>query len=139
MDGDAIQEQYAHMGKGVERLMMATLLPLSFFLLARRIIGTLVSEKEKGILEFLQMNGMNETAYNLSFIWYETFFIGPAICSTLNFLVWWRCFYDVGRPFEMYFAKSLLRFNVGICFFVEGITALCILISKAFSTTGFAS
>ena len=41
----------------MERLVTSLLLPLSFFMFARRLLGTIVSEKEQGMLEYLKING----------------------------------------------------------------------------------
>ena len=42
------------------------ILPLSFLLLARKIIGNLVREKESGMKEYLHINGCSNLAYHLS-------------------------------------------------------------------------
>ena len=78
----------------MERIIKATLLPLSFFLFARRLIGSIVLEKEKGMLEYMMMNGMSELAYNLAFIFHEALVIGPMICMLFDALVWFRLFHD---------------------------------------------
>ena len=87
------EENIGTMHYMMERICKATLLPLSFFLFARRLIGSIVQEKEKGILEYLIMNGMSELAYNLAFILHEAFVIGPMICFLFDGLVWYRLFY----------------------------------------------
>lgn len=43
----------------IEKIFISMLLPMSFFLFARRIIGGIVEEKEKGMLDYLRMNGMS--------------------------------------------------------------------------------
>ena len=69
------------------------------FLFARRIIGTIVTEKEKGTFEFLIINGMSETSYNLSIILHEFFVNGVMICGCLDFLLWYRLFHLEEREF----------------------------------------
>jgi hypothetical protein len=123
----------------IERIMTATLLPLSFFLFARRLLGAIVLEKEKGMLAYLKMNGMSEMAYNLSFVLHEALINGPLICLVLDLLVWYRCYYTQERELDVFVAQSLLKFNLGIIMFIMGITAMIIVISKCFSTAGFAT
>jgi hypothetical protein len=43
----------------MQNLMAAMLLPLSFFMISRKILNQIVSEKEKGIFDYLKLNGMS--------------------------------------------------------------------------------
>lgn len=80
-------------GQQIGFMIIASLLPLSFFLFSRRFIGNIVWEKEKGHLQNLQMNGMNATAYNVSFMLHEALIIAPLICLTLNAVIWYFLFH----------------------------------------------
>ena len=103
------------------------------------MLGAVVQEKEKGMLSYLKMNGMSETAYNVSFVIHEAFVNGPMICVVLDLLVWYRCYYDQDREFDQFVMMSLLRFNLGLILFIMGITAFILLISKCFNSAGFAT
>ena len=127
------------MGEHIERLISATLLPLSFFMFARRFLGNIVQEKEKGILGYLKMNGMSQAAYNISFILHEAFINGPLICVCLDVTIWYKCFFDQDREFTSFFFWALIRFNFGLILFIIAITAFVILISKGFNSAGFAT
>ena len=70
--------------------MSNLLLPAGFFMFCRKVIGQIVLEKEKGLIEYLKMNGMKETAYNLSFVLHESIINGVLICLALDFLVYKR-------------------------------------------------
>jgi len=127
------------MSTNIERIITASLLPLSFFLFARRLLGAIVQEKEKGIVAYLKMNGMSEMAYNLSFVFHEALINGPLICVVLDSLVWYRCYFTQNREFDTFVMSSLFRFNFGIILFIMGITALILVISKCFNSAGFAT
>jgi hypothetical protein len=47
------------MKKSMDSLVASMLLPISFFVYCRKILGMIVLEKEKGMLEYLKMNGMS--------------------------------------------------------------------------------
>jgi hypothetical protein len=127
------------MGPIIKRIVKATLLPLAFFLFSRRLLGIIVFEKEKGILEYLKMNGMSETAYNVSFVIYEGIVTGPLICLVLDLALYYRLFYCQNEEFTNFFLVSLLKLNVGIILFIMGIVAFIIVISKGFAKAGFAT
>jgi len=109
------------------------LLPISFFMFCRKNIVLIVLEKEKDILEYLKMNGMSQTAYNIAFILHETFINGPLICICLDLLCYWRL-----EP-KMFIIENLLCFNLAIVIFIAGTTAIALLISKGFNSSGFAT
>ena len=102
-------------------------------------MGAIVLEKEKGILEYLQMNGMSQTAYNVSFVMHETLVNGPLICVILDSLIWYRLFFSKDKDLTSFFIWSILKFNLGILLFTMGTVAFIILVSKAFSKSGFAT
>lgn len=122
-----------------EKLMTSSLLPLSFFVFARRLISFMVAEKEKGLLQYLQMNGMSKMAYHLSFVLHEAFVNGPLICIALDAIVWYKYFHKENRVMDPFISECLLRLNGAVLFFITGITALCILISKMFNSASFAT
>jgi hypothetical protein len=118
--------------EGLQEIMSAMLLPLAFFLFVRRVIGQVVLEKEKGLTEFMEMNGMNPMANYLAVVLHESLVNGPVICVTLDCLAKWRLREEDFR------LGALLLFNLGIVLFLMGASALAILISKMFATPGFA-
>lgn len=89
-------------------------------------------EKEKGHLQYLLMNGMNQTAYNVSFVLHEALIIAPMVGTSLMTLVWYMHFHKQDKDMHQFFVVGLAKFNVGLILFVAGITAICLLISKAF-------
>lgn len=93
-------------------------------------------EKEKGMVDYLKMNGMSQAAYNLSFVMHEAFINGPLICLALDGLIWYR-FYRHEAP-EAFVVYGILQLNLGIIFYIMGVTALAILIAKGFGQAGFA-
>ena len=90
-------------------------------------------EKEKGLIEYLKINGMKEAAYNLSFILHESLINGLLICILLDTIVYKR------QAPDAYSLSELACFNLATILFLVGITTLSLLISKAFSSPGFAS
>jgi len=121
------------MKESMDAMMSNMLLPVGFFMFCRKVLGQIVLEKDKGLIEYLKMNGMKEAAYNLSFILHESFINGALICLAIDVTVYKR-----QKP-EAYTLQELLAFNVATILFLMGITALSLLISKAFSSPGFAT
>ena len=108
--------------------MTATmLLPISFFVYCRKILGHIVSEKEKGMLGYLKMNGMSQSAYNLSFVVHEMLINAPITCILVDAMIIFR--------FERsdYKVIELLCFNLSVTLFVGGIVGFSLVISKFFS------
>jgi hypothetical protein len=91
-----------------------------------------VLEKEKGMLEYLMMNGMSQTAYNLSFILHEMLINGPIIVGILDGIIWYR----VDPEFVKW--NELFLFNFSIILFIGGVVCVALLISKGFNSPGFA-
>ena len=42
------------------------------------------------MLEYLKMNGMSQSAYNLSFVLHETLVNGSLICVTVDLILYYR-------------------------------------------------
>ena len=117
----------------MDTMMSNMLLPVGFFMFCRKVVGQIVLEKDKGLIEYLKMNGMKEAAYNLSFVLHESFINGTLICISLDALVYRR------QKEGTYTGEELLAFNLATLLFLVGITTLSLLISKAFSSPGFAT
>ena len=79
------------------------------------------------------MNSMSETAYNISFVLHETLVNGTMMIIMLDAIAWYRF------NAENFHLHETLLFNCGIMLFIMGVTAFSILISKMFSTAGFAT
>lgn len=47
-------------------IISMVMIPLSFLLLVRKVIGQVVTDKESGMKEYLHINGCSSTAYHLS-------------------------------------------------------------------------
>ena len=84
------------------------------------------------MLEYLMMNGMSQTAYNISFILHEMFVNGPIIVVILDGIVWYRV-----DP-ELVKWNELFLFNLSIILFIGGVVSIALLISKGFNSPGFA-
>lgn len=78
------------------------------------------------------MNGMKHTSYNVSFVLHEALLIAPMVGCTMFALVWHQQFHKENKVMHDYFVQALVKLNIGLVLFVAGITAYCILISKAF-------
>jgi hypothetical protein len=76
---------------------------------------------------------MSQTAYNISFILYEIFIDGIIISICLDFLL---KYYFVAGNFVV---KDIICFNLGLMFFLGGLAAFTLMISKAFNGAGFAT
>lgn len=76
--------------ESMDQMMSNMLLPAGFFMFCRKVIGQIVLEKEKGLIEYLKMNGMKEAAYNLSFVLHESLINGLLICLALDLIVYKR-------------------------------------------------
>lgn len=114
--------------------MTATmLLPISFFVYCRKILGHIVLEKQTGMLGYLQMNGMSPTAYNISFILHEMIVNAPITCVLVDAIIIWRF------EWEEYQITQLLCFNLSVILFIGGITGFALVISKFFNQAGFAT
>ena len=122
------------MKETMNKLMTNLLLPLSFFLYSRKIIGQVVGEKEKGLFEYLQINGMRLSAYNTALILHETFINGVLICLVTDLIAYKRL--KIGKQLLVI---ELLQFNFSTLLFIMGMTAFCLLISKGFNSSGFAT
>ena len=107
--------------------MSNMLLPAGFFMFSRKVIGQIVLEKEKGLIEYLKINGMKEAAYNLSFILHESLINGLLICLLLDGIVYKR------QSADTYDISEMACFNLATILFLVGITTFSLLISKAFS------
>jgi len=116
----------------MQRMLAAMLLPIAFFMFVRRVISQVVLEKEKGMLEYLKMNSMSETANNLAFVLHESVVNGLLISLTIDSL----CFFRL--PQEDFHLKILLMFNLAVILFLAGITSFSLLISKCFDSASFA-
>lgn len=121
------------MKESMDRIMTNMLLPLSFFIFCRKLLGQIVQEKEKGIKDYLKMNSMSETAYNISFVLHETLVNGTIMIILLDAIAWYRF-----KPENFHLYETLL-FNVGIMLYIMGVAAFSLLLSKMFSTAGFAT
>jgi len=121
------------MKESMDTMMSNMLLPVGFFMFCRKVLGQIVLEKDKGLIEYLKMNGMKEAAYNLSFVLHETFINGTLICLLLDAIVYRR------QEEDAYTVNELLTFNLATLLFLMGITTLSLVISKAFNSPGFAS
>jgi hypothetical protein len=121
------------MKKSMDTMTATMLLPISFFVYCRKILGNIVSEKEKGMLGYLKMNGMSPTAYNLSFVLHEMLINAPITCVLVDIMI-------VSR-FERsdYKIMQLLCYNLSVSLFVGGITAFALVISMLFNSAGFAT
>mmetsp|Transcript_3730 Transcript_3730/g.5637 ORF Transcript_3730/g.5637 Transcript_3730/m.5637 type:complete len:184 (-) Transcript_3730:3989-4540(-) len=120
------------MRENMQRMMSSLLLPLSFLFLIRRVLGQVVLEKEKGILEYLSMNSMSETANNIAYVLYETLVSGLLVSLCTDLLCYIRL-----QP-EDFHLVALLHFNVAMSLFISGATALALVISKGFKSASFA-
>lgn len=76
---------------------------------------------------------MSETAYNLSFVMHETLVNGTIMIIMLDAIAWYRF---KAENFHLY---ETFLFNCGIMLYIMGVTAFSILLSKLFSTAGFAT
>lgn len=79
------------------------------------------------------MNTMSETAYNISFVLHETLINGPLMCAMLDWLMWYRF-----KP-EEFVPSEVALFNVTILLYIMGVTAMSLLLSKAFTSAGLAT
>ena len=61
-------------GLGTSKLTSMLMIPLSYLLLARKVIGQIVREKETGMKEYLKINGCSTLSYHLSFLLSEALF-----------------------------------------------------------------
>lgn len=114
--------------------MATMLLPISFFVYCRKILGHIVLEKQTGLLEYLKMNGMSPTAYNLSFVLNEMIVNAPISCILVDALIIWNWDYE-----SDYTIAQLLSFNLSVALYIGGITGFALVISKLFSQAGFAT
>lgn len=120
------------MQDSMDQMMSNMMLPIAFFIFCRKILGQIVLEKERGMLEYLMMNGMSQTAYNISFILHEMFVNGPIIVVILDGIVWYR----VDPEYVKW--NELFLFNLSIILFIGGVVSIALLISKGFNSPGFA-
>ena len=119
--------------ESMEEMVSSMLLPISFFMFVRRVIGQVVLEKEKGLTEYLRMNGMSSMAHHLSCILSEGLVNGVLISIFLDIM----CKYRLRK--EDFVPIPLLLFNISTILFIMGSTAFAILISKMFNSSGFAT
>ena len=120
----------------MDSMMSEMLLPVAFYMFCRKLLGQVVLEKEKGMLDYLKMNGMSQVAYNLSYVLHETFVNGPLVCLTLDALIWYRFYRE--QSAESFVIYAILKLNVGIILYIMGVTAFSLLIAKGFNQAGFA-
>jgi len=75
------------LGKGAEargQFLFTISIPLSFFLFFRRLIGNVVTEKERGLKDYLQVNGANPYSYLLSFVLSDLILVGIVSVTDLT-------------------------------------------------------
>jgi hypothetical protein len=56
-------------------MITSMMMPISFMLLMRKHIGSIVKEKQSGMKEYLLINGCSHTAYHIGALFSELIFV----------------------------------------------------------------
>lgn len=122
-------------------MITSMMMPISFMLLVRKHIGSIVKEKQSGMKEYLLINGCSHTAYHLGALLSEIIFVVlvsffyPNLVQISFSLFLLMVFYS-GTPLSY---PSLLSFLLSLSLFLLGLLSSSQLLSCLFTSPSLAT